>query len=180
MSRIGKKPVLIPDKVEVTLDGQEVKVKGPKGELIWDVPREISIKQEDGQLIFAPNKKDKKTNALWGLSQSKVDNLVQGVTDGFQKSLEIEGVGYRAALQGNKIVLNIGFSHPVEFEAPEGIELQVEKNTITISGIDKELVGQVAADIRSIRKPEPYKGKGIRYSDEVVRRKAGKKVASGE
>ena len=180
MSRIGKKPVLIPDKVEVTLDGQEIKVKGPKGELFWEVPREISVKQEDGQLIFAPNKKDKKTNALWGLSQSKVDNLVQGVTEGFQKSLEIEGVGYRATLQGNKLVLNIGFSHPVEFEAPEGIELQVEKNTVTISGIDKELVGQVAADIRAIRKPEPYKGKGIRYSDEIVRRKAGKKAASGE
>jgi large subunit ribosomal protein L6 len=184
MSRIGKQPIPIPEKVEVKIDGDIVIAKGPKGELKRQLPEGISAKIEDGNiLIFPVSKKDeadKKTMAFWGLSRALVANLVKGVKEGYEKKLEIEGVGYRVAVQGNKLVLNIGFSHPVEIQAPQGIEFKVEKNVIVVSGVDKELVGQTAADIRSRRKPEPYKGKGIRYQGETIKIKAGKKAVSTE
>jgi large subunit ribosomal protein L6 len=184
MSRIGKQPIPIPEKVEVKIDGDIVIAKGPKGELRRQLPKGISAKIEnDNILIFPVSKKDEaesKMMALWGLSRALVANLVKGVKDGYEKKLEIEGVGYRVAVQGNKLVLSLGFSHPVEIEAPQGIEFKVEKNVIFVSGIDKELVGQTAADIRSRKKPEPYKGKGIRYQGEVIKIKAGKKAVSSE
>jgi len=184
MSRIGKQSILIPEKVEVKIDGDLVIVKGPKGELTRRLVASIEARIEDGKILFSPGKTadpaDKKIMALWGLSRALVFNMVKGVTDGFEKRLEIEGIGYRVALQGNKLVLSLGFSHPVEIEAPKGIEFKTEKNTIIVSGIDKEMVGQVAADIRSRRKPEPYKGKGIRYQGEVIKIKAGKKAVSTE
>ncbi|MFH0852630.1 MAG: 50S ribosomal protein L6 [bacterium] len=184
MSRIGKQPILIPEKVEVKIDGDLVTVKGLKGELTRRLVASIKARLEDGKILLSPAKdsdmSDKKIMALWGLSRALVFNMVKGVTDGYEKRLEIEGIGYRVALQGNKLVLSLGFSHPVEIEAPKGIEFKTEKNTIIISGIDKEMVGQVAADIRSRRKPEPYKGKGIRYQGEVIKIKAGKKAVSTE
>jgi large subunit ribosomal protein L6 len=176
MSKIGKQPINIPRGVEVRLDGRMVVVKGPKGELIRDLPGGISVEIKDGQLIVSSSDKIKNVNALWGLMRALIFNMVKGVTDGFEKKLEIEGVGYKASLQGDKLVLSLGFSHPVEFEVPKGIELKVEKNVISVFGVDKELVGQTAANIRAFKKPEPYKGKGIRYQGEVVRRKAGKKA----
>ena len=182
MSRIGKQPIIIPDKVDVRIDGGLLTVKGPKGELKRQIHRYIEVMAEDGNILIAPGKeaalKDKKVMALWGLTRALVFNMVKGVTDGYEKKLEIEGIGYKAALQGEKLVLNLGFSHPVEFAAPKNIGFKVEKNVIIVSGADKELVGQVAASIRALKKPEPYKGKGIRYQGEVVRRKAGKKVVS--
>jgi len=180
MSRIGKQPILIPENVEIKIDGQLIMVKGPKGDLKWELPEEIALEIKEGQIILSPKKQTKKAIALWGTSRSLVFNLVQGVTQGFEKKLEIEGVGYRAELQGKKLILHLGYSHPVEIEAPEGIEFQVDKNIITVKGIDKQLVGQVAAQIRSKRKPEPYKGKGIRYLGEEIRRKAGKKAVGAE
>jgi len=180
MSRIGKQPIKIPEKVEVKIDGQSIVIRGPQGELNWSMPREIKAEAKEKEIIVQPAKKTKKTPALWGLSRNLIFNMIQGVTEGFEKKLQLEGVGYRAALQGNKLVLSLGFSHPIEIEAPKGIEFKVEKNIITISGIDKQLVGQVAAEIRAKRKPEPYKGKGIRYVDEIVRRKAGKKAVAAE
>lgn len=184
MSRIGKQPIIIPDKVEVKIDGDLIVVKGPKGELQKKLPPKIKADINEGKIIFKPESEeyllDKKVLALWGLSRALVANLVKGVKDGYEKKLEIEGIGYRASVQGNKLVLSLGFSHPVEIETPQGIEFKTEKNVIVISGIDKELVGQVAADIRSRRKPEPYKGKGIRYQGEVVKIKAGKKAVSTE
>jgi len=184
MSRIGKQPIPILEKVEVKIDGDIVIAKGPKGELKRQLPKGISAKIEDGNILISPvlkkDEADKKIMALWGLSRALVANLVKGVKEGYEKKLEIEGVGYRVAVQGNKLVLSIGFSHPVEIETPQGIEFKVEKNVIVVSGIDKELVGQTAADIRSRRKPEPYKGKGIRYQGEVIKIKAGKKAISTE
>jgi len=184
MSRIGKQPIPIPEKVEVKIDGDIVIAKGPKGELRRQLPKGISAHIEDGNILIFPvskkNETDRKIMALWGLSRALVANLVKGVKDGYEKKLEIEGVGFRVAVQGNKLVLNIGFSHPVEIEAPGGIEFKVEKNVITVSGSNKELVGQTAADIRSRRKPEPYKGKGIRYQGEIIKIKAGKKAVSTE
>jgi len=184
MSRIGKQPIPIPEKVEVKIDGDIVIAKGPKGELKRQLPKGIGAKIQDQNIIISPDSKkdetDKKMMALWGLSRALVFNLVKGVKEGYEKKLEIEGIGFRASIQGNKLVLNLGFSHPVEIEAPQGIEFKVEKNMIAVSGIDKELVGQVAADIRSRRKPEPYKGKGIRYQGEIVKIKAGKKAVSTE
>jgi len=180
MSRIGKQPVNIPDGVEVENDGFEIKVKGPKGELIQEIPSEIKIEIKDKEVIVTPKRKTKNSPALWGLLRTLIFNMIEGVVNGYEKKLEIEGVGYRATLEGDKIVLNIGFSHSVDIQAPEGIEFKVEKNLITVSGIDKQLVGQVAADIRAKKKPEPYKGKGIHYLGEVIRRKAGKKTAGTE
>lgn len=180
MSRIGKQPIKIPEKVEVKIDGQSIVIRGPQGELSWSMPREIKAEAKEKEIIVQPAKKTKKTPALWGLSRNLIFNMIQGVTESFEKKLQLEGVGYRAALQGNKLVLSLGFSHPIEIEAPKGIEFKVEKNIITISGIDKQLVGQVAAEIRAKRKPEPYKGKGIRYVDEIVKRKAGKKAVAAE
>jgi large subunit ribosomal protein L6 len=175
MSRIGKAPVIIPDKVTVTLDGSLVKVSGPLGNLECQLRPEISIVQEDKKLILTQNNDDRKTGALHGLSRTLVNNMVIGVSQGFTKGLEIQGVGYRASKEGNTLNLALGYSHPVKVEAPAGIEILVEgNNKITVKGADKQLVGDVAASIRSKRPPEVYKGKGIRYVGEVVRRKAGK------
>lgn len=184
MSRIGKKPINIPEKVEIKIENDRIIVKGPKGELSQPLPDRIKAVIEDSEqgkiLKIAPEKKNKEIAALWGLSRALVFNMIKGVTEGFEKQLQIEGVGFRAVVQGSKLVLSLGLSHPVEMEAPKGIEFKVEKNIITISGIDKQLVGQVAAKIRDFKKPEPYKGKGIRYVGEVIRRKAGKKAAGAE
>lgn len=181
MSRIGKKPIDIPEKVQATIDGQLIKVKGPKGELEQKIHPSIKIEQKDNQLILSiADANNKRANAFWGLYRSLVNNLVIGVTEGFQKQLEVNGVGYKAGLSGKKLVLNVGYSHPVEFELPEGIEAKVEGNVITISGKDKQQVGEVAANIRKIRKPEPYKGKGIKYADEVIVRKVGKAAKAAE
>ncbi|MBU1102898.1 50S ribosomal protein L6 [Patescibacteria group bacterium] len=180
MSKIGKQPIEIPTGAEVKFDGNLTMVNGPKGELKRVIAPEIKIEIRGSQIILTPVKKTKKTSALWGLSRVLIGNMIEGVTKGFEKKLELEGVGYKAAPQGKDLVLNLGFSHPVEFKCPAGIDFKVEKNTIVISGINKELVGQTAADIRKIRPPEPYKGKGIHYLGEVIRRKAGKKaVKSG-
>lgn len=184
MSRIGKQPIEIPEKVEVKIDGFLIMAKGPKGENSLKLPPKIKAKLEDNKInLFPVSEKDlndKKVMAFWGLSRALVYNLVKGVNEGFEKRLEIEGIGYRAALQANKLVMNLGFSHPVEMEPPQGIEFKVEKNVIIVSGFDKGLVGQIAAQVRSQRKPEPYKGKGIRYQGEVIKIKAGKKAVSTE
>jgi large subunit ribosomal protein L6 len=176
MSRIGKQPITIPSGVEVTLDGSHVTVKGPKGTLEHDAPEDISISREGDELIVTRPDDERTHRSLHGLTRSLVANMVQGVSEGFTKELEIVGVGYRAAAAGpRRVDLQLGFSHPVAFDAPEGVEFEVPSPTrITVRGYDKQLVGQVAADIRKIRKPEPYKGKGIRYADERVLRKAGK------
>lgn len=175
MSRIGKKPISLPSGVEVKRDGNIVTVKGPKGTLNQDIPEEINFVLEDGQLLMQRPSDDKKHRSLHGLSRALIANMVEGVTNGFEKKLELVGVGYRAQLQGSKLVISIGFSHPVEIDPPEGIEFEVPAVTkITVKGIDKQLVGNTAAHIRAIRKPEPYKGKGIKYENEVIRRKAGK------
>ena len=176
MSRIGQAPIAIPSGVDVTIEGRMVKVKGPKGELTRTVPATISVQQVDGQLLVARPDDERDNRALHGLTRSLVNNMVIGVTDGFRKQLEIVGVGYRAEAQGaESIRLALGFSHPVIVKAPEGVTFEVPVPTqIVVAGIDKEVVGQVAADIRSIRKPEPYKGKGVRYAGERVLRKAGK------
>ena len=176
MSRIGKKPITVPSGVDVTIDGQHVAVTGPRGSLELDIAGKISI-DRDGEELHVSRPDDARTNrALHGLTRTLVQNMVTGVSDGFVKELEIVGVGYRAAASGpSRLELQLGFSHPVAVDAPEGVEFEVPVPTrITVRGFDKQLVGQVAADIRKIRKPEPYKGKGIRYTDEVVRRKAGK------
>lgn len=175
MSRIGKKPISLPKGVEVKRDGSLVTVKGPKGALTQVFPEEIIFVQEDDQMLVQRPSEDKKHRALHGLSRALLANMVEGVTNGFEKKLELVGVGYRAQLQGKKLVISIGFSHPVEVDPPEGIEFEVPAVTkITVKGIDKQLVGNTAAHIRAIRKPEPYKGKGIKYENEVIRRKAGK------
>jgi large subunit ribosomal protein L6 len=176
MSRIGKQPITIPSGVEVTLDGRHVTVKGPKGTLEHDAPEDITITREGDALVVARPDDEREHRSLHGLTRSLVANMVVGVSEGFSKELEIVGVGYRAAAAGPKrLDLQLGFSHPVAVDAPEGVEFEVPTPTrITVRGFDKQLVGQVAADIRKIRKPEPYKGKGIRYADERVLRKAGK------
>ena len=176
MSRIGKKPITIPAGVTLTLDGQTVAVKGPKGQLSWTVAEEVEIKQEGQDLLLTPRGDSQRARGMWGLSRTLVANMVQGVTEGFEESLELVGVGYRAALKGQALSLQLGFSHDVDVPPPEGITFVVPKQTeIKISGIDKQLVGETAARIRRIRPPEPYKGKGVRYAGEKVRRKEGKK-----
>lgn len=180
MSRIGKKSITIPEGVEVKVEGDLVMVKGPKGELKNQIRPEIKVEIKDKEIGLKPVILHKGTSALWGTFRSLINNMVEGVTKGFAKILEIEGVGYRANLEGRDLVLSLGYSHPIKVKAPQGIEFKVEKNTITISGIDKQLVGQVAAEIREKRKPEPYKGKGIRYQGEVIRKKAGKKAVATE
>ncbi len=176
MSRIGRQPVVIPAGVTVEVfEGNKVTVKGPKGELSRELPTEMEIKQEGNEIRVSRPNNLKKMKSLHGLTRTLINNMVIGVTDGYQKVLEINGVGYRAAKSGKKLTLNLGYSHPVEMEDPEGIETVVEgQNKITVKGINKEKVGQYAADIRDKRKPEPYKGKGIKYADEVIRRKVGK------
>lgn len=180
MSRIGKKPIIIPENVEIKIEPGQIIIKGPKGELKQSIPPQIKLDLTDRELVVIPQEKSKNTPALWGLVRSLVFNMIKGVIEGFEKKLELEGVGYRVSLKDYKLILNVGLSHPIEIEAPEGIEFKVEKNLITVSGIDKQLVGQVAAKIRAYRKPEPYKGKGIRYLGEVIRRKTGKKAVSTE
>jgi large subunit ribosomal protein L6 len=176
MSRIGKKAVSIPSGVTLTLDGQTVAVKGPKGSLSWTVAEEIEMKIEGGELSFTPRDDSKRAKSMWGLSRTLVGNMVHGVTVGYQQSLELVGVGYRAALKGPNLAMQLGFSHEVDVPPPAGVTFAVPKQTeIIISGIDKQAVGEIAAVIRRIRPPEPYKGKGVRYSGEKVRRKEGKK-----
>jgi large subunit ribosomal protein L6 len=176
MSRIGKAPITVPAGVDVTVDGRTISVKGPKGTLERQIPGTITVSQDGDTLTVERPNDENKVKAMHGLTRSLVNNMVIGVTEGFKKNLEIVGVGYRAEAQGpNALRLNLGFSHPVDVKAPEGITFEVPVQTqIVVNGIDKEVVGQVAADIRSIRKPEPYKGKGVRYAGERVLRKAGK------
>ena len=176
MSRIGKRPIPVGAGVTVTIDGQTVSVKGPKGQLSWTVVDEVTVKQEGGELLLTPRDDSKRARSMWGLSRSLVANMVHGVTQGYEETLELVGVGYRAAMKGQALSLQLGFSHDVDLPAPEGITFAVPKQTeIRIAGIDKQLVGEVTATIRKIRPPEPYKGKGVRYAGEKVRRKEGKK-----
>jgi large subunit ribosomal protein L6 len=177
VSRIGKQPVTVPDGVEINIAPELVSVKGPKGELSERKSREIEVKQEDGQILVTRPTDRGEHRALHGLTRSLIANMVEGVTNGFEKRLEIQGVGYRANLQGNKLVLALGYSHPVEMEAPSGIDFEVPLPTrIVVRGISKQAVGEVAANIRKQRPPEPYKGKGIRYEGEYVQRKVGKRA----
>ena len=176
MSRIGKKTISVPKGVTLTLDGQTVSVKGPKGERTWTVAEEIEVTQGEDGLSLTPRSDTQRARAMWGLSRTLVDNMVVGVTEGFEKTLELQGVGYRAAMKGSALSLQLGFSHDVDIPPPAGITFAVPKQTeIKISGNDKQAVGQVAAVIRKLRPPEPYKGKGVRYAGETVRRKEGKK-----
>jgi large subunit ribosomal protein L6 len=175
MSRIGNAPVPVPDGVTVTIDGASVTVKGPKGELRRTFSDSVAFETGDGEVIVSRTDDERESKALHGLSRALLNNMVIGVSDGYRRELQTVGVGYRASLSGSTLELLVGFSHPVHVTAPDGIEFEVPEATqIVVSGIDKELVGQVAADIRSVRPPEPYKGKGIRYANEHVRRKAGK------
>ncbi len=175
MSRIGRMPIAVPDGVTVTIaENNQVTVKGPKGTLERVLPAEMEIRQEGAEILVSRPNDLKKMKSLHGLTRTLINNMVIGVTQGYSKELEINGVGYRAAKSGNKLTLTLGYSHPVEMTDPEGLESVVDGNKITVKGIDKEKVGQYAAEIRSKRKPEPYKGKGIKYTDEVIRRKVGK------
>ena len=176
MSRIGKKPIAIPSGVTVTLDGQTIKVKGPKGELAWTVAEEVEVTHADGQLTLAPRQDSQRARGMWGLSRTLVSNMVDGVTKGYEETLELVGVGYRAAMKGQSLSMQLGFSHDVDIKPPAGITFATPRPIeIKVSGIDKQQVGETAARIRRIRPPEPYKGKGVRYSGEKVRRKEGKK-----
>ena len=175
MSRIGRLPITVPSGVDVTIDGRNVTVKGPKGTLSRALHPDITVSREDGTLVVTRPTEQKTHKQLHGLTRTLVNNMVVGVTDGYRKGLEITGVGYRATLNGRKLTLNLGYSHPVEIDPPEGISFEVENPTrLAVVGIDKELVGQIAAQVRASRKPEPYKGKGVRYAGERIRRKAGK------
>lgn len=175
MSRIGNKPVSIPDKVTVAIEGSTVTVKGPKGELVETFRPEMTIRQQDGKVTVERPSDGKAHKALHGLTRAMIANMIQGVTTGYRKALEIVGVGYRAEKKGKTLVLNVGYSHPVQYAEPQGITISTTAPTVVvIEGLDKQKVGQVAAEIRSVRPPEPYKGKGIRYQGEQVRRKAGK------
>jgi len=178
MSRIGKLPIPVPNGVTVTINGANVAVKGPKGELKRTISPHISIKQDEGKLVVAPASNDRNAASLHGLTRTLVANMVKGVTDGFTRNLQIVGVGYRAAMEGRKLNMQLGYSHPVIIDPPQGLECSVTANTkITVTGIDKQAVGDLAAFIRSKRPPEVYKGKGVKYEDEVIRRKAGKAAA---
>jgi large subunit ribosomal protein L6 len=177
VSRIGKQPIAVPSGVEITIEPELVRVKGPKGELTERVNRDIDVKQENGEILVARPTDRGEHRALHGLTRSLIANMVEGVTNGFEKRLEIQGVGYRAQLQGSKLVLALGYSHPVELDAPEGIDFEVPQPTrVVVRGISKQAVGEVAANIRKARPPEPYKGKGIRYEGEHVMRKVGKRA----
>ena len=176
MSRIGKKAVAIPSGVTVTIDGQTVTVKGPKGQLAWTVVEEIEVRQEGQELVLSKRVDTTRAQAMWGLSRTLVGNMVTGVTTGYERTLELVGVGYRAAMKGQALSMQLGFSHDVDIKPPEGIAFATPKQTeIKISGIDKQAVGEIASKIRRLRPPEPYKGKGVRYAGEKVRRKEGKK-----
>lgn len=176
MSRIAKSPVTVPAGVEVKIDGQTINVKGKNGQLSLDIHASVEVSQEEGALKFAAREASKLSRSLSGTTRSLVNNMVVGVTEGFKKTLELQGVGYRAAAKGNTLNLNLGFSHPIDYELPEGIKAETPNvTTIVLSGVDKQVLGQVAAEIRAFRPPEPYKGKGVRYADEYVRRKEAKK-----
>jgi large subunit ribosomal protein L6 len=175
MSRIGRLPIAVPSTVDVTIDGRQLTVKGPKGTLSRALHPDMAVAQEDGSIVVSRPTEQKMHKQLHGLTRTLVNNMVVGVTDGYRKGLEITGVGYRAALNGRKLTLNLGYSHPIEIDPPEGISFELENPThLAVIGIDKELVGEIAAKVRATRKPEPYKGKGVRYAGEYVRRKAGK------
>lgn len=181
MSRIGKKSIEIPQTVKVEMDGNVIKVTGPKGELKRDIHSLIKTEIKNGRLLVVPkNELSKKEKGLWGLYRALIFNMIHGVEKGFEKKLEIEGIGYKAAIAGEELVLSVGFINPVKIKKPAGITFAVEKNVITVSGIDKEAVGQVAAEIRASKKAEPYKGKGIKYQGEIIRRKEGKKVVAAK
>ena len=176
MSRIGKKPVPMPESVTASIDGHTITAKGPKGELQFVFNEEVLVKLEDGAVQVDPRDQSKDARSKWGMTRTQIANILNGVKTGFERKLEINGVGYRAAMQGNTLALSLGFSHDVNYVAPEGITISVPKPTeIVISGIDKQVVGQVAAEIRAHRSPEPYKGKGVKYAEEVIVRKEGKK-----
>ena len=179
MSRIGKQPIILPDNVRVVQNNGEIRIKGVKGELVRVIHPDIGVTVSGEKILVTPVREGKKTSALWGLTRSLVANMVHGVQEEYKKELEFEGIGFRAAIESNILVLQLGFSHPVRFAPPQGINIAVQKNVIIVSGIDKEMVGETAARIRALKPPEPYKGKGIRYRGEVIRRKAGKKAVSG-
>ena len=177
MSRIGKQPITIPPKVKVEVKGQKVFVEGPKGKLNWELPRRTGLKVQDGKILVSREGDDARAKALHGLSRALVNNMVRGVSDGFVKKLEIQGVGFKAAVAGNSVNLSLGYSHPIVYPIPAQIKVTVEENTkLTVEGPDRQLVGEVAAELRSYYPPEPYKGKGVRYVDERVIRKEGKTV----
>lgn len=176
MSRIGKQPIIIPDKTEVKISDGILSVKGPLGEINRKVRSDIKIEVINNEVVLTLAKKTRLAKALWGTYASHVSNMVRGVNEAFEKKLIVEGIGYRTEIEGNELKLSVGFSHPVKLAIPEGLEVKVEKNTINIKGPNKDVVGQFAAEVRAVRKPEPYKGKGIRYHDEVIRRKQGKKA----
>ena len=177
MSRIGKQPIAIPPKVKVEVKGQKVSVEGPKGKLNWELPRRTSLKVDNGSVVVSRSGDDSEARALHGLSRALVNNMVRGVSEGFIKKLEIQGVGFKAAVAGKNVNLNLGYSHPISYPIPDQIKVTVEENTkLTIEGPDRQVVGQVAAEIRAYYPPEPYKGKGVRYTDERVVRKEGKTV----
>ncbi len=178
MSRIGAQPISLLPGVRVEIADGVITVSGPKGTLTRTIVPEINVAVDGERIIVSPRVSSRRTTALWGLSRALIANMVSGVVSGFAKKLEFEGIGYRAAMEGATLVMQLGFSHPVRFDAPPGIALAVERNTITVSGADREAVGSAAAAIRAFKKPEPYKGKGIRYQGEVIRRKAGKKGAT--
>ncbi|HXI51812.1 MAG TPA: 50S ribosomal protein L6 [Candidatus Saccharimonadales bacterium] len=177
MSRIGKQPIAIPAKVKVEVKGQKVRVEGPKGKLDWELPQRTAAKVEGANVVVTRSGEDAQARALHGLSRALLNNMIKGVSDGFAKKLEISGVGFKAAVAGKSITMNLGYSHPINYQIPEQIKVTVEENTkITIEGPDKQLVGKVAAELRSYYPPEPYKGKGVKYSDEKIQRKEGKTV----
>jgi len=187
MSRIGKQPVNIPEGIQVSLTEDQIEVSGAKGKLIEKIVPGVKVeikdkKDEPGReiVVSVQNPENKEERSRWGLQRSLINNMVVGLTEGFTKQLEVNGVGYKVVLQGQKLVLNVGYSHPVDYNLPAGIEAQIEKNVITLKGYDKQLIGKVAAEIRSVRKPEPYKGKGIKYMEEVIRRKEGKIAKTAE
>lgn len=184
MSKIGKKPITIPSGVETKISGEKLEIKGPKGSLSLDIHPDAKVEVKEGEIVVMKNpdkEKSKTSGAIWGLTRSLINNMIIGVTEGFEKKLELQGVGYRMSLQGKKIVMALGFSHPVEALIPDNLEAKIEENNVLkISGIDKQAVGQFAADIRSLKKVEPYKGKGFRYVGEKVRRKAGKKAGAAK
>ncbi|MDZ7798069.1 MAG: 50S ribosomal protein L6 [Patescibacteria group bacterium] len=181
MSRIGKLPIKFGDEIEINLKEHTLEVKGPKGKLEQKIHSHISLDIKDDEIVVkVRNPQEKKDRALWGLFRALIDNMVQGVKEGFEKKLEINGVGYKAKVSDHKLTLNLGYSHSIEYNFPEDIEIKVDKNIVTVAGPDRQKVGQVAAEIRRFRKPEPYKGKGIKYVDEVIRRKAGKAAKGDE
>lgn len=180
MSRIGKNPVAIANGVEVSIKERTITIKGPKGTLDFEFHRDVNIGIEEKNVVVSIDRESKETKALWGLTRVLVANMIEGVTKGFEKQLELRGVGYRIALQGKIINMALGFSHPVEVEIPEGLEAKIDKNILTVSGIDKQKVGQFTASVRALKKAEPYKGKGFRYAGEIVRKKAGKKAGGME